>query len=228
MKDASDTSRYVGEHLSLHCRLLEMGANFSEEESVFQLLTGLPLSSEWRMFKSLLEQQLHDAYSGTVITSTLGAGNSISATFQHNAMTFDSCSTRICGEASRQLNKKALTGPGLEYANVASAGAVVSGETNPITGLQKHPKNPQGIFCMTPVCASNCRGDHDQSHCFSPGGGMEGQAPWQKKRKKDNTPTSSGASTPTVTTSSLPSVPVATAAVTAAFPDVSNGVFLSD
>ncbi|KIK81355.1 hypothetical protein PAXRUDRAFT_156295 [Paxillus rubicundulus Ve08.2h10] len=56
MKDASDTSCYVGEHLSLHCRLLEMGANFSEEESVFQLLTGLPLSSEWRMFKSQLEQ----------------------------------------------------------------------------------------------------------------------------------------------------------------------------
>ncbi|KIK74966.1 hypothetical protein PAXRUDRAFT_174232, partial [Paxillus rubicundulus Ve08.2h10] len=56
IKDASDASRYVGKHLSLCCRLLEMGANFSEEESVFQLLTGLPLSSEWRMFKSLLEQ----------------------------------------------------------------------------------------------------------------------------------------------------------------------------
>ncbi|KAF8833427.1 hypothetical protein BDN67DRAFT_876164, partial [Paxillus ammoniavirescens] len=54
MKDASDASRYVGEHLSLRCRLLEMGANFSEEESVFQLLTGLPQSPEWRMFKSQL------------------------------------------------------------------------------------------------------------------------------------------------------------------------------
>ncbi|KIK78146.1 hypothetical protein PAXRUDRAFT_164782, partial [Paxillus rubicundulus Ve08.2h10] len=87
---------------------LKMGANFSEE-SVFQLLTGLPLPSEWRMFKSQLEQQLHDAYSGTIegtlylftiITSALGVGNSISATFQHNAMTFNSCSTHICGEAS--------------------------------------------------------------------------------------------------------------------------------
>ncbi|KIL00098.1 hypothetical protein PAXRUDRAFT_776086 [Paxillus rubicundulus Ve08.2h10] len=56
MKDASDTSHYVGEHLSLCCCLLEMGANFSEEESVFQLLIGLPLSSKWRMFKSQLKQ----------------------------------------------------------------------------------------------------------------------------------------------------------------------------
>ncbi|KIK91867.1 hypothetical protein PAXRUDRAFT_111462, partial [Paxillus rubicundulus Ve08.2h10] len=93
---------------------LEMGANFSEEESVFQLLTGLPLSSKWRMFKSQLEQRLHDAYSGTVITSALGVGNSISATFQHNAMTFNSCSTHICGEVSCQLNDKALAGPGSE------------------------------------------------------------------------------------------------------------------
>ncbi|KIK89787.1 hypothetical protein PAXRUDRAFT_802107 [Paxillus rubicundulus Ve08.2h10] len=56
MKDASDTSHYVGEHLSLHCCLLEMGANFSEEEFVFQLLIRLPQSSEWRMFKSQVEQ----------------------------------------------------------------------------------------------------------------------------------------------------------------------------
>ncbi|KAF8834253.1 hypothetical protein BDN67DRAFT_873572, partial [Paxillus ammoniavirescens] len=61
MKDASDVSRYVGEHFSLRCRLLEMGANFSEEESVFQLLTGLPQTSEWRMFKSQVEQRLHNA-----------------------------------------------------------------------------------------------------------------------------------------------------------------------
>ncbi|KIK80493.1 hypothetical protein PAXRUDRAFT_158531 [Paxillus rubicundulus Ve08.2h10] len=42
MKDMSDASRYVGEHLSLQCCLLEMGTKFSEEESIFQLLTRLP------------------------------------------------------------------------------------------------------------------------------------------------------------------------------------------
>ncbi|KIK89779.1 hypothetical protein PAXRUDRAFT_802083 [Paxillus rubicundulus Ve08.2h10] len=127
MKDASDTSCYVGEHLSLCCCLLEMGANFSEEDSVFQLPTRLPLSSKWRLFKSQIEQHLHDTYSGTVIMSTLGAGTSISATFQHNAMTFNSCSTHICGEAYCQLNEKALSGPGLD-------------KTNPITGLCKHQR----------------------------------------------------------------------------------------
>ncbi|KIK90601.1 hypothetical protein PAXRUDRAFT_78893, partial [Paxillus rubicundulus Ve08.2h10] len=67
---------------------LEMGTNFSEEESIFQLLTGLPQSPEWRMFKSQLEQWLHDTYSGTVITSDLNSSRSISVTFQHNPMTF--------------------------------------------------------------------------------------------------------------------------------------------
>ncbi|KIK92933.1 hypothetical protein PAXRUDRAFT_115552, partial [Paxillus rubicundulus Ve08.2h10] len=93
---------------------LEMGANFSEEESVFQLLTGLPQTSEWRMFKSQVEQRLHDTYFGTVITSALNNGGSISATFQYNPMTFKSCSTHICGEASCQLNEKTLAGPGSE------------------------------------------------------------------------------------------------------------------
>ncbi|KIJ05363.1 hypothetical protein PAXINDRAFT_93574 [Paxillus involutus ATCC 200175] len=102
MKDTSDASCF------------EMGANFSEEESVFQLLTGLPQSSEWRMFKSQVKQQLHNAYSGTVISSALNHGGSISATFQHNPLTFESCSTRICSEASCQLNEKALAGPGSE------------------------------------------------------------------------------------------------------------------
>ncbi|KIK78273.1 hypothetical protein PAXRUDRAFT_164425, partial [Paxillus rubicundulus Ve08.2h10] len=60
---------------------LEMGANFSEEVSVFQLLSGLPQTSEWRMFKSQIEQWLHDAYLGTMISSTLNNGSSISAIF---------------------------------------------------------------------------------------------------------------------------------------------------
>ncbi|KIJ10393.1 hypothetical protein PAXINDRAFT_35786, partial [Paxillus involutus ATCC 200175] len=189
MKDASDVSRYVGEHLSLRCRLLKMGANFSEEESVFQLLIGLPQTSKWRMFKSQIEQQLHNAYSGTVITSALNNGTSISATFQHNPITFELCSMRICGEAS-------------------SAPA----DVNPITGLHKHAKNLQGIFCTTLVCSANRRGDHDQLHCFSPGGGMEGQAPWQTTKKKDGTstptPPVSGASTLVVSSSLLPAISV--------------------
>ncbi|KIK95568.1 hypothetical protein PAXRUDRAFT_125410, partial [Paxillus rubicundulus Ve08.2h10] len=161
--------------------LLKMGTNFSKEESIFQLLTGLPQSPEWRMFKSQIEQCLHDAYSETVITSALNNGSSISATFQHNLMTFESCSTWICGEVSCQINEKALAGPGSEYAHMASTGSSVPANVNTITGLWKHPKNPQGIFCTTPVCLASCCGDHDHPHCFSPGRGMEGQAPLQNR-----------------------------------------------
>ncbi|KIK78591.1 hypothetical protein PAXRUDRAFT_114427, partial [Paxillus rubicundulus Ve08.2h10] len=93
---------------------LEMGTNFSKEESVFQLLTGLPQNPEWRMFKFQIEQRLHDVYSGTIITSALNNSGSISATFQHNPMTFESCLTWICGEALCQINEKALAGPGSE------------------------------------------------------------------------------------------------------------------
>ncbi|KIK90654.1 hypothetical protein PAXRUDRAFT_151449 [Paxillus rubicundulus Ve08.2h10] len=146
----------MGEHLSLWCCLLEMGTNFSEEESVFQLLTGLPQSFEWRMFKSQLEQWLHDAYSGTIITSALNSGGSISVTFQHNPMTFKSCLMCICGKASCQLNEKNLTGPGSEYAHMATTSTSV--DTDPITGLWKHPKNPQGIFCTTPICSEAVMG----------------------------------------------------------------------
>ncbi|KIK82112.1 hypothetical protein PAXRUDRAFT_154518, partial [Paxillus rubicundulus Ve08.2h10] len=158
------------------------------EESVFQLLTGLPQSLEWRMFKSQLEQWLHDAYSGTVITSALNSSGSISVTFQHNPMTFESCSTCICSEASHQLNEKNLIGPRSEYVHMATTST--SADRNSIIWLQKHPKNPQGIFCTMPVCSASHRGDHNHMHCFSPGRGMEGQTPWQQKKnkKKDRTP----------------------------------------
>ncbi|KAF9227041.1 hypothetical protein BS17DRAFT_860915 [Gyrodon lividus] len=211
-----------------------MGANFSKEESVFQLLTGLPLSSEWRLFKLQIEQHLHDADSRTVITSALGARASISTTFQHNAMTFNSCSTRICGEASCQLNKKALNGPGSEYAHMASMGAIISSKTNPITGLCKHAKNPQGIFCTTPICSANHHGDHNHAHCFSSGGGMEGQAPWQKKKKRDGasssgtpTPAASGTSTPITPPAHLPAMSATAVASSFVMPEGAQS-FLGD
>ncbi|KAF8836927.1 hypothetical protein BDN67DRAFT_910177, partial [Paxillus ammoniavirescens] len=205
IKDASDVSCYVGKHLSLRCHLLKMGANFSKEELAFQLLTGLPQTSEWRMFKSQVEQHLHDAYSRTIITSVFNNGGFISATFQHNPMTSESCLTCI-----------------YEYTHMVSTSSSAPADVNPITGLHKYAKNPQGIFCTTPVCSANRRGDHDQLHCFSLGGGMESQAPWQKKKKKDGalslgtlTPPMSGTSTPVVSSSPLPAV--SAAAMTSAF-----------
>ncbi|KIK96192.1 hypothetical protein PAXRUDRAFT_108918, partial [Paxillus rubicundulus Ve08.2h10] len=67
---------------------------------------------------------------------------------------------------------------------------------------------------------------------FSPMGGMEGQAPWQKKTKKEGTslrtptPTMSDASTPVVSSSSLPAISVA--AITSSFPDASGDTCFGD
>ncbi|KAG2144564.1 hypothetical protein DEU56DRAFT_692031, partial [Suillus clintonianus] len=36
--------------------------------------------------------------------------------------------------------------------------------------------------CTTVGCS---KGDHDHAHCYAKGGGMEGQAPWQKGKKRD-------------------------------------------
>ncbi|KIK91249.1 hypothetical protein PAXRUDRAFT_149909, partial [Paxillus rubicundulus Ve08.2h10] len=143
-------------------------------------------------------------------------------------LTFESCSTCICGEASCQLNEKTLAGPGSGYVHIASAGSFVSANINPITSLQKHPKNPQGIFCTMSVCSVNHHGDHDQPHCFSP----EDQVPWQKKKKKEGTssrtptPTRSGASTPVVSSSSLPAV--SAAAITSMFLAASGDTLCGD
>ncbi|KAG1803072.1 uncharacterized protein BJ212DRAFT_1217260, partial [Suillus subaureus] len=46
MKDTHDANNYVGQHIS--CRdCLITGASYSDEEAVFNILTGLPLSSVW-------------------------------------------------------------------------------------------------------------------------------------------------------------------------------------
>ncbi|KIJ21163.1 hypothetical protein PAXINDRAFT_6933 [Paxillus involutus ATCC 200175] len=105
-----------------------------------------------------------------------------------------------------------------------------SADTNHITRLRKHPKNPQGIFYTTPICSASRCGDHDHTHCFSPGGGMEGQAPWQqkkKKKKKDGTP--SGTPTPTASPAvSCSSLPVISAAAVASTFPTSGNAFLGD
>ncbi|KAG2030286.1 hypothetical protein BDR03DRAFT_1017309 [Suillus americanus] len=120
-------------------------------------------SSEWE-FEVLLEQCIQDA-------------NATSS-----PLTFENCVARISAKAAHHLTKKVFSGPGSEYANtvtvVSSSASATS--TNPITGLHKHKHNSEGIFCLTPGCG---KGDHDHSHCYKKGGGMEGQAPWQKAKK---------------------------------------------
>ncbi|KAG1858797.1 hypothetical protein DFJ58DRAFT_840380 [Suillus subalutaceus] len=100
---------------------------------------------------------------------------------------------------------------GSEYANTTTTSTTNS--VNAITGLRKHRHNPDGIFCTTPGCN---KGDHDYTHCYGKGGGIEGQAPWMRNKKKDNTKAVAAAATTAATTPavpSAPSVPVIAAAI---------------
>ncbi|KAG1821740.1 uncharacterized protein BJ212DRAFT_1297070 [Suillus subaureus] len=65
---------------------------------------------------------------------------------------------------------------------------------------------------MTPGCN---KGDHDHAHCYGKGGGMEGQAPWMRNKKKDNanaTPVAAAATTSAVPPAPPPPAPVIAAA----------------
>ncbi|KAG0701819.1 hypothetical protein DFH29DRAFT_875630 [Suillus ampliporus] len=85
VEDLKDASNYVGRHATLRERLLRMGASYSDEEAMFQLLRGLLKTGLWPQFKA----QLTFFASGT---SLFGS----SAT----PLTFDSCVTRISAEAA--------------------------------------------------------------------------------------------------------------------------------
>ncbi|KAG2037727.1 hypothetical protein BDR03DRAFT_1010556 [Suillus americanus] len=187
-----------------------MGASYSDEEAVFNVLTGLPLSSVWQLFHTQLEQCMHDSFSATVISSALtGSGNPITASFQMNALMFKSCMACITAEASRMVNihSASVSGPGSKYANSASTAS--ASNVNSITRLRKHKNNFQGIFCLTTRCGHR---DHDKEHCYHEGGGMAGQAPWQQKKKKETAAVAS--STPPVPSTSMP-VPAPTIAALA-------------
>ncbi|KAG2122465.1 uncharacterized protein EDB93DRAFT_1259257 [Suillus bovinus] len=97
---------------------------------------------------------------------------------------FDICILRISSEAAHVINKCVLAGgmPGSEHAHTAMLASSHTRNINPITGLRKHRHNPEGMFCTTVGCN---KGDHDHGHCYVKGGGMEGQAPWMKNKRRD-------------------------------------------
>ncbi|KAG0699290.1 hypothetical protein DFH29DRAFT_1002073 [Suillus ampliporus] len=163
MKDAADTSNYVGQHAVLRECLLHMGVTCSDEEAVFQLLCGLPRLGTWPQFKALI-----------MVTSSPSS----------LVLTFNKCVAQISAEAVHIIDEHSLNSkPGSEYANAVTTPAQSSSNNvNLITGLHKHCHNPEGVFYTTVGC---CKGDHDHAHCYVKGGGIEGQAPWQKHKKKE-------------------------------------------
>lgn len=210
MKDSADATDYVGQHAVIRERLRDSGAPLRDGDAIYSLLIGLPQTPIWQQFKSMLEQRMHDE----VITAAAGTVS---------IFTIDSCVSRITAEAARHIHAQAIHSarPGSEYANAATSSNSTTSSINNITGLRKHKHNPQGIFCTTPGCN---KGDHDHEHCYGKGGGMEGQAPWMRTKRKEHTKeTAAAVITPPAPTPSVPAVAAAVtpAALSSLYDDVS-------
>jgi len=147
------------------------------------MLMGLPQMPIWQQFKSLLEQHMHDESVHSTMTTTTPAVPTAIITPAILKFTFESCVSHITSEAAHHMITQHAHSscPGSEYANATTTSN--TSRTNTITSLRMHRHNPQGIFCTTPGCN---KGDHDHAHCYGKGGGMEGQVPWMKNKKKDN------------------------------------------
>ncbi|KIM65043.1 hypothetical protein SCLCIDRAFT_114093 [Scleroderma citrinum Foug A] len=224
MKDAKDAQHYLGKHDSLCWDLIQMQATYTDSEAIFNLLKGLPHTGTWPAFKL-----------GKLPTSASGAasavpGSSISCLLSMAGGTmFESVSTHIAAEAHRQvLEATLLLPPGAEYAHAVSAPTQsgCGGVINPAMGLWCTKNNPSGTYCDTLLDDGNTcsAANHDQAHCFKPGGGMAGQQPahWRLPQGKGCStstsssapvPAGSGSSSATVPTSSSLVVPLAASAV---------------
>jgi hypothetical protein len=195
-------------HTVFRERLLNAGAPWGETDTIYHMLMGLPQMPIWQQFKSLLEQRMHDKSMTSTLTSSL-------------SFTFDSCVSRITSEAAHHVVMQLAhsSRPGSEYGNAASTPA--ENGKNSITGLRIHKHNPQGVFCTTLGCN---KGDHDHAHCYQKGGGMEGQAPWMRKKKegeKDTVVAAAVVPTSKAPAPPAPTPPIAAAAVTSLMQDLS-------
>jgi hypothetical protein len=123
----------------------------------------------------------------TTSTLSLRSSNPFLALMQGvaptQAYTFQDAASTIVNEATQMLQESGLPGPGSKYVNVAQS-SISTPNINPETGLRRTKNNPSGTYCTTSLCAEHKRCDHDTRHCYGKGGGLEEQAPWQKKKKE--------------------------------------------
>ena len=169
LKDADDVTRYIGVFKDARRRFIQMGVTYTTEESIFDLLQGLPQGIEWDIFRELTMNKL------SVSSTTNSSTTSPSLVF-----TFNDATKLLSEKANSIVGQCKLAGPGSEYANA------VIGKANPTTAIRIHKNNPQGIKCANPACAGKPRAEtHDRDHCYWPGGGMEDVAPaWLRNRSK--------------------------------------------
>ena len=216
MKDAKDAQCYLGEHETLCRDLVQMGVAYSDSEAVFNLLKGLPHTGTWPAFKLMLQTSISTTAS-TIPTSASGSSISqILSTTQ--GTTFENVSACIAAEAHRQLLESSLISPlgtGHAHAIMPPSGhRNNSNSLNPVMNLRHTRNNPFRTYCNTPLRdGSTCRAfNHDQAHCFKPGGGMAGQQPahWRQPQGRGKSAPSATALIPTAPAPVPTSAPLTT------------------
>jgi hypothetical protein len=166
LKDADDAARYLGVFENAWWGFAEMTVTFTDEESIFMLLNGLPDTPQWVVFRSLTMNTYKIAPSSS---STLTASPKL-----------EEVATSFTEEANCQSGKlKLQVRPGSKYANAAANFSHQPADqrtVNPATGVWIHKHNPKGVPYENPVCNGLPRSlTHNWDHCLQSGGRMEGK-----------------------------------------------------
>ncbi|KAI9463820.1 hypothetical protein HD554DRAFT_2282646, partial [Boletus coccyginus] len=171
LKDADDAAHYLGVFEDAQCQFIQMGISYSNKESIFDLLQGLPEAIEWQIFREFTMNWMTSTTSTTTTTTTPAP------------LTFEDVVKLFMEKANAIVRKQKLAGPGSEFANAA------------ITPLPTSKINA-GVKCTNPLCEGFPHAEnHDHAHCYWPGGGMESRAPAWVCNKNQKTETAAVATT---------------------------------
>ena len=121
-----------------------MGVSYITDESIFDLLQGLPDGIEWEIFHKFTMNKL----SLNLTSSTLVSSSTTASMSPPSSFTFTNASKLLLEKANAIVGCCKLAGLGLEYVNVA----VKLGKTNPSTGVWIHKNNPSSVHCTNPPC----------------------------------------------------------------------------
>ena len=110
LKDAEDASCYLGVFKDARCRFVEMGVTYIHEESIFDLLQGLPQGIKWEIFCEFSLNKL----SNESLSSIGSSSTSPTSTFM-----FKDIVKALLEKANAIMGHHKLSGPGSEYASPA-------------------------------------------------------------------------------------------------------------
>jgi len=125
LKDEDDATRYIGVFEDARRRFLHMGVTYTVEESIFDLLQGLPEGVDWEIFREFMLNKLTQSS----VTSSTTPSSSTSPKF-----TFEDATKLLAEKANAIVGRRKLAGPGSECVNVAVGAGKGGGKSKPTLG----------------------------------------------------------------------------------------------